>query len=143
MRRLDDTWLHFYEQFLAAYDPKLRDQLGVYYTPAPVINAQVALLDDILRGRLDKSLGLASPGITVLDPGVGTGSYPLAVIEAAAATVHRVQGPGAVPQAVSALAENLFAFELLVGPYSVAHLRIAEAIEDLQGALPRVAFVST
>ncbi len=136
MRRLDDTWLHFYERFLAAYDPALRDRLGVYYTPTSVIRAQVALLDDILRMHLGRPLGLAAPGVTILDPGVGTGSYPLAVIESAAATARDAQGPGAVPQAVSALAQNLYAFEILVGPYSVAHLRIAEAVEDLGGVLP-------
>jgi hypothetical protein len=131
-----DTWLYFYETFLAEYDPRLRDQYGVYYTPAPVISAQVALLDEILRTRLGKAAGLASDGVTVLDPAVGTGSYPLRVIQAAADTARETRGAGAVPGVVTNLARNLFAFEILVGPYAVAHLRISELIAREGGTLP-------
>lgn len=136
MTARDQTWLYFYETFLAKYDPKLRDQYGVYYTPQQVIHAQVALLDELLRSRLGKSLGFASPGVTVLDPAVGTGSYPIRVVERAAETAANKLGEKAVSESVKALASNLHAFELLVGPYSVAHLRLAEAIADYGVSVP-------
>jgi hypothetical protein len=136
MQHYERTWLYFYETFLARYDPKLRDQYGVYYTPAPVIQAQVALLDEVLRERLSRPEGLASEGITLLDPAVGTGSYPLEVVERVADSTAKSRGPGAVASVVSALAQNLFAFEILVGPYAVAHLRISEILQDFGGQSP-------
>lgn len=131
-----DAWLYFYETFLARYDARLRDQYGVYYTPAEVISAQVALLDEIIRTRFEKPGGLAAEGVTILDPAVGTGSYPLRVIAAAADAARQTRGEGAVSGVVSGLARNLFAFEVLVGPYAVAHLRISEAIEAEGGRAP-------
>jgi len=131
-----DTWLYFYETFLAQYDPRLRNQYGVYYTPAPVISAQVAMLDEVIRTRLERREGLAAEGVTVLDPAVGTGSYALQVIESVAATKLQTSGVGAVPGAVNSLARNLYAFEILVGPYAVAHLRISELIARHGGTLP-------
>ncbi len=131
-----DTWLYFYEHFLAAYDPRLREERGVYYTPKEVISAQVTLAEQLLIERFHKPLGFAADGVTVLDPGVGTGSYPLAVIDAAASAASAL-GPGAVSAAVSGLSERLHAFELLIGPYSVAHLRLTEAIRDHGGTPPQ------
>lgn len=131
-----ERWLYFYETFLAAYDPKLRDQYGVYYTPPPVIEAQVALLDEVLRSHLQCPDGLADRGVTVLDPGVGTGSYLLRVFEIAAERVEHQRGEGAVPARLSDLARNTFAFEILVGPYAVAHLRVAELLAEHGATLP-------
>jgi hypothetical protein len=136
MTHYDQTWLYFYEAFLAAYDPKLRDAYGVYYTPQAVISAQVALLDEVLREHLNKGLGLASPGVTVLDPAVGTGSYPLRIVETAAAIAETKLGPAAVAGTLTGLARNLYAFEILVGPYAVAHLRLAEMLTDYKATLP-------
>jgi hypothetical protein len=136
MTHYDQTWLYFYEAFLAAYDPKLRDAYGVYYTPQGVIAAQVTLLDELLRERFEKKQGLASPGVTVMDPAVGTGSYPLRIVETAAAIAKAKLGPGAVAGTLTGLAANLHAFEILVGPYSVAHLRLAELLTDYDATLP-------
>jgi hypothetical protein len=131
-----DTWLYFYEEFLASYDPQLRDQFGVYYTPPAVISAQVALLDELLREKLGKSDGLAADEVTLLDPAVGTGSYLLRVIEVAADHVESTRGSGAVAARMSDLARNMSAFEVLVGPYAVAHLRISELLTELGAQLP-------
>ncbi|MEY2524042.1 MAG: hypothetical protein QOJ66_2607, partial [Ilumatobacteraceae bacterium] len=130
------TWLYFYEQFLAAYDPKLREAYGVYYTPQPVIQAQITLLDEVLRTYLGRGEGLASEGVTVLDPAVGTGSYALELFETVAEGVTASKGPGAVANVLTNLAENFFAFEILVGPYSVAHLRISEILQDYGATVP-------
>ena len=76
--------------------------------------------------------------VVTLDPAAGTGTYPLAAIEHALETwwTERL-GPGAVPSYASALARNVHGFELLVGPYAVAHLRVTERIQARGGVLPR------
>ena len=137
LRRGDaDPWLYFYENFLAAYDPKLRRDRGVYYTPVQVVRAQVRLVGALLRQRFGKELTYADDGVVTLDPAAGTGTYPLAVIEHSLSLVENRLGAGAVPGYASALARNVHAFELLVGPYAVAHLRVSERIQARGGALP-------
>ena len=131
-----DPWLYFYEDFLAAYDPKLRNDRGVYYTPVQVVQAQVRLVGELLRGRFGKQLTYADDNVVTLDPAAGTGTYPLAVIEHALALVENREGAGAVPGRAAALARNVHAFELLVGPYAVAHLRVTQSIRAHGGVLP-------
>ena len=127
----EDPWLYFYEQFLGAYDPKLRKDRGVYYTPVEVVRAQVRLAGELLRTRFNKQLAFADDEVVVLDPAVGTGTYPLAVLEHAADTVQGRLGPGAVAGKMRSLADRLHAFEILVGPYSVAHLRLSQRLRDI------------
>jgi Type ISP C-terminal specificity domain/N-6 DNA Methylase len=128
-------WLYFYEYFLFAYDPALRNKYGVYYTPLEVVGVQVRLVDEVLKTRLGKAEGYADGDVLLLDPATGTGAYPLAVIEHALAEA-RSYGPGMVPQVASKLAQTIHAFELLVGPYAVAHLRLSQAIQNAKGVLP-------
>ena len=125
-----DPWLYFYEDFLGAYDPKLRKDRGVYYTPVEVVRAQVRLAAELLRTRFNKRLAFADDDVVVLDPAVGTGTYPLAVLDHAADAVRQRLGPGAVPVKLRDLAGRLNGFELLVGPYSVAHLRVSQRLRD-------------
>jgi hypothetical protein len=132
----NDPWLYFYEDFLAEYDKKLRDDAGVYYTPVPVIKAQVRLIDEILRTRFGKPRGFNAPDVTVLDPAAGTGAYPLAVLEKVMETARQRSGPGAVAGAATDFGSRLYAFEFLVGPYAVAHLRMTQAIQAAGGHLP-------
>ncbi len=132
----EDPWLHFYEDFLEEYDPKLRKQAGVYYTPVEVVRAQVRLVDDLLTNRLGRRLGFASPEVITLDPAVGTGTYLLGVIEHSLARVAREQGLGAVPSQASSLARRLYGFEVMVGPYAVSELRTSRALKDRGGDLP-------
>ena len=133
-----DPWLYFYEDFLAAYDPKLRKDAGAYYTPVEVVRAQVRLVDDVLVHRLQRPLGFAGPGVVTLDPAAGTGTYLLGVIEHALGRVEAEQGAGAVAGQAAALAENLYGFELMVGPYAVSELRVSRALRD-RGAPPGTA----
>ena len=127
----EDPWLYFYEQFLGAYDPKLRKNRGVYFTPVEVVRAQVRLAGELLRTHFNKQLAFADDDVVVLDPAVGTGTYPLAVLEHAAEAVQQRLGPGAVAGKLRGLADRLHAFELLVGPYSVAHLRLSQRLKEL------------
>lgn len=131
-----DPWLYFYEDFLAVYDPKLRDERGVYYTPAQVVKAQVTLVDELLRTKLNRPLGFADPDVTVLDPATGTGTYLLRVLQHGIERATAIYGPGAAGDIASQMARNLYGFELLVGPYAVAHLRLAQAIHEFGGREP-------
>ena len=128
--RRGDPWLYFYEQFLGAYDPKLRKDRGVYYTPVEVVRAQVRLAGELLRKRFKKPLAFADNDVVTLDPAVGTGTYPLAVLDHATDAVRGRLGPGAVSGKLRDLADRLHAFEILVGPYSVAHLRLSQRLRD-------------
>jgi len=132
----EDPWLYFYEDFLATYDPTLRKDYGVYYTPVEVVHAQVRLIDELLANRLSKPRGFAEADVVTLDPGVGTGTYLLGVIEHALSKVEKEQGPGAVPGQATKLAANLYGFEIMVGPFSVSELRVSRALRDRGAALP-------
>ena len=131
----EDLWLYFYEDFLASYDPGLRKDVGAYYTPVQVVRAQVRLIDDLLVRRLGRPLGFADPSVVTLDPAVGTGTYLLGVIEHALGRVKAEQGEGAVPGQATTLAENLYGFELMVGPYAVSELRVNRALRDYGATL--------
>lgn len=124
-----DLWLYFYEDFLAAYDPKLRKDYGVYYTPREVVELQVRLVSELLEKRFSKKLGFADDGVVFLDPAVGTGTYPVAAVKHGLEKVRARSGPGAVPARARQMAENMHGFEILVGPYAVAHLRLTQALE--------------
>ncbi len=132
----DDPWLYFYEDFLAVYDSRLRQDAGAYYTPVEVVRAQVRLVDDLLVQRLGKSLGFADPGVVTLDPAAGAGTYLLGVIEHALGRVEAERGAGAVAGQATTLAENLYGFELMVGPYAVSELRVSRALRDRGARLP-------
>ena len=132
----EDPWLYFYEDFLADYDPKLRKDAGVYYTPIEVVRAQVRLVDDLLVKRFNKSLGFADPGVVTLDPATGTGTYLLGVLEHALGRVEAEQGMGAVAGQATTLAKSLYGFELMVGPYAVTELRVSRALRDRGATLP-------
>jgi len=131
-----DPWLYFYENFLDAYDPELRKDTGVYYTPIDVVRAQVRLIDDLLVNRLGKSLGFVDPGVMTLDPAAGTGTYLLGVIEHALTRIEEEQGAGAVAGQATTLANNLYGFESMVGPYAVTELRVSRALYDRGAVLP-------
>jgi len=121
-------WLYFYEYFLAAYDEKLRKDYGVYYTPVEVVRTQVRLVDRLLQDGLKKQYGLVNDGVKVLDPACGTGTYLLIALEETLSAMKRTFGPGAVPEAAANAAKNFLGFEVLIGPYAVAHLRLGERL---------------
>lgn len=140
-----DPWIYFYEQFLGKYDRKLRKERGVYYTPVEVVHAQTRLAAHLLEKRFQKPLAFADGDVTVLDPAVGTGTYPLAVIEHAKNTVTELSGEGEIPESLRGLAGRLNGFEILVGPYSVAHLRVSQALRssDVTDVTPKIYLTDT
>ena len=131
-----DPWLYFYEDFLAVYDPKMRKDRGVYYTPVPVVRVQVALIAELLETRFDAEFSFVDPKVVTLDPAAGTGTYILAALDHGLARVAATQGPGMRAQAATVGARNLHAFEILVGPYAVAHLRLSQRVLAEGGTLP-------
>lgn len=128
-----DPWLYFYEDFLAAYDPKLRKDRGVYYTPVEVVKTQVTLVAELLEEAFHKPLAFAADDVVLLDPAAGTGTYPLAALAVGAERVRDSYGDGAVKGRADVMARNVHAFEILVGPYAVAHLRLTQLLQQ-QGA---------
>lgn len=136
-RAKGDPWLYFYEDFLAAYDPKMRKNRGVYYTPVEVVQAQVHLAAQLLEERFDVRYSFVNERVTTLDPGAGTGTYILAALRHGLQQVEAEKGPGMRAQYASQAALTLHAFEILVGPYAVAHLRLTQQILTEEGQLPK------
>lgn len=127
-----DPVVHFYETFLAAYDPKMRETRGVYYTPEPVVSFIVRAVDALLRSRFGKHLGLADEQTMILDPATGTATFLHAVVQQIQATLAAQGMAGVwnsyVPQK---LLPRLFGFELLMAPYTVAHLKLGLLLQQL------------
>jgi hypothetical protein len=132
-----DAWLYFYEDFLAVYDNTLRKLTGSYYTPPEVVGPMVRLVDDALRVHFGRGAGLAAPDVTLADPAVGTGTFILGVMRRIAADVEDEQGAGAVPQAIESAVDRLIAFEMQLGPFTVAQLRVYAELIHLIGKPPR------
>ena len=127
---------YFYEPFLEAFDPELRKQLGVWYTPSEVVHYMVARVDRALRDDLGIADGLAAENVYVLDPCCGTGAYLAEVLRRIAANLED-RGLGALTGArvKQAAMERVFGFEIMPAPFVVAHLQIGLAMQDLDAQL--------
>ena len=146
--RQQDPMIHFYEDFLSAYDQRLRKNCGVYYTPQPVVNYIVRAVDEILQSEFGLSMGLADTSKTkievlnhkkkksdkdtyeiethkvqILDPATGTGTFLAEVIHA----IHdKMKGQQGMWQSYveKHLLPRLNGFELLMASYAMAHLKL-------------------
>lgn len=125
-----DMWLYFYEDFLAAYDPKLRKNYGVYYTPREVVELQIRLTSELLDTHFGKKLGFADDDVSFIDPAVGTGTYLISAVNAGLEKVAAHSGKGAVASRARHMADTMRGFEILIGPYAVAHLRLTQTLEN-------------
>jgi predicted helicase len=122
--RTEDPVVHFYETFLAAYDPKLRESRGVYYTPEPVVQFIVNSVNHLLKTRFNRSWGLADSSVKVLDPATGTGTFLYYVIQKIHKEVETRNQAGQWKQKSKELLKRVFGFELLIAPYVVSHLKL-------------------
>ena len=123
---LEDPVIHFYETFLAEYDPQRRVDRGVYYTPPQVISYIVRSVDSLLKTALNRPDGLAADDTLILDPATGTGGFLLAVLDHIHGYVTETYGAGEWTQYINAqLVKRIFGFELLVAPYTIAHLKLS------------------
>ena len=127
---------YFYEPFLEAFDPDLRKQLGVWYTPTEVVRYMVARVDKALKDDLGIPEGLAAENVYVLDPCCGTGAYLAEVLRRIAANLEG-QGLGALTGArvKKAATERVFGFEIMPAPFVVAHLQVGLTMQDLDAPL--------
>lgn len=130
-----DVYLYLYEHFLDKYNPALKKKSGSYYTPAKVVMAMTRLTDQALKKYLSIPEGLSADSVAVIDPAMGTGTYGLSIIQHVAAQAEKY-GPGAVADAVTSVANRLYGIELQSGPFSVAELRLSQAIQEFGGQLP-------
>ena len=123
---LEDPVIHFYETFLAEYDPQRRVDRGVYYTPPQVISYIVRSVDSLLKTELNRTDGLADDRTLILDPATGTGGFLLTVLDHIRKSVTETYGTGEWNQYInSELVKRIFGFELLVAPYTIAHLKLS------------------
>ena len=129
-----DPIVHFYETFLMAYDPHLRELRGVYYTPEPVVSYIVRSVDYLLKSHFDLPRGLTdtttlesgTPRMLLLDPAVGTGTFLYGVIEYIRQQFQRQGNAGMWNIYVREhLLKQLHGFELLMVPYAVSHFKLA------------------
>ncbi|NYI98237.1 hypothetical protein HNR12_004514 [Streptomonospora nanhaiensis] len=132
----EDAYIHLYESFLSVYDPELRKESGVYYTPVEVVRTMVRLTDDILTTRLDADQGFLSPSVTTIDPAMGTGAYLHTIIDHSAKRAEELEGPGYVGPAITDLAQRLIGFELKMGSYTVAEMRAVDILKKYGAELP-------
>ena len=127
-----DPVIHFYETFLTEYDPGLREQRGVYYTPEPVVDYIVRSVDRILREDFDKPMGLADSSVTVLDPSAGTLTFLAKAMKLAVNTYATKYGKGGVKELIKDhLLKNFFGFELMMAPYAIGHLKMGFILDEL------------
>jgi predicted helicase len=150
--RQEDPLIHFYETFLAEYDPKLKELRGVYYTPEPVVSYIVRSVDHLLRTQFNCRDGLADtsavtymrkdehgkeheerkPRVLLLDPACGTGTFSYAVINHIRESYRQTGNAGMWSSYVREhLLPRLFGFELLMAPYAMAHLKLGMQLAAL------------
>jgi predicted helicase len=127
----NDPIVHFYETFLAVYDPALREKRGVYYTPEPVVKYIVRSVDILLKTHFGKPRGLADEKTLILDPATGTATFLYFVIQQIRDSMKGQEGtwPGYVRDH---LLKRIFGFELLMAPYAVAHLKLGLELEEMK-----------
>ena len=129
----DHAVQYFYEPFLEAFDPELRKELGVWYTPPEIVQYQVARVDAALREELDIADGLADPRVFVLDLSCGTGAYVIEVLRVIAQTLKENKGEDALAmmEIKEAAQKRVFGFEIMPAPFVVAHLQMGLLLQNL------------
>jgi hypothetical protein len=127
-----DPIIHFYETFLATYDPKIRERRGVYYTPESVVGYIVRSIHSILKSHFNLADGLASDDVKLLDPAGGTLSFPAEAIRLAADEFKEKYGAGGLHHWIkNHILANFYSFELMMAPYAIGHLKIGFIFEEL------------
>lgn len=127
-----DPIVHFYETFLSEYDPLTRERRGVYYTPEPVVTYIVRSIHAVLKTKFGRPDGLASPSVTVLDPAAGTLTFLAEAAKIAVEEFVAKYGEGGKEKFIKEhILQNFYAFELMMAPYAVGHLKISFLLKEL------------
>lgn len=139
----DQAVQYFHEPFLEAFDPQLRKDLGVWYTPAEIVRYMVARVDNVLRTELEIEDGLADDRVYVLDPCCGTGTFLVEVLKTIHATLLAKGGDALTAGDVKRAAmERVFGFEILPAPFVVAHLQLGLLLQEIKAPLSHGAATS-
>jgi type I restriction-modification system DNA methylase subunit len=128
----DDPVIHFYETFLATYNPKERQRLGVYYTPLPVVSYIVSSIHKLLKEQFGKAEGLATDDVTLLDPSAGTLTFVVQAIKQVQRELEEKKREGLVKSYIEEhILSHFYAFEILVAPYTVGHFKASMVLEEM------------
>lgn len=131
-----DAVRYFYEPFLAAFDPDLRKEMGVWYTPREIVRYMVERVDRVLRSELGIADGLADPNVWVLDPCCGTGAYLVEVLDRIARTLREKGDDALLAEDLKQAAMTRVAgFEIMPAPYVIAHWQIGQVLRAAGVAL--------
>jgi predicted helicase len=132
----DHAVQYFYEPFLKEFDPELRKQLGVWYTPPEIVQFMVKRVDEVLRTQLDIPDGLADNRVIVLDPCCGTGTYLIEILKHMVSTQEaRGEGSLASHNAKRAAMERVFGFEILPASFVISHLQLGLYLKSIGAPL--------
>ncbi len=126
-----DPIIHFYETFLSEYDPKEREKRGVYYTPEPIVSYIIRSVNKLLKYKFGKTTGFADETVKVLDPAAGTLTFLANAISVAKDEYVAKYGNGGWEKLIKEhILKNFYAFELLMAPYTVGHLKISLLLKE-------------
>lgn len=128
--------VHLYEHFLQEYDAELRKDSGTYYTPAPLVTEMIRLVDEVLATTLDCPDGFADPGVSIIDPSMGTGTFLTGIIELVARKQSEGGNEGFRAESVQELAGRLIGFEKQMGAFAVAQMRVGQMLRHLNARVP-------
>ncbi|MDP8238882.1 MAG: type ISP restriction/modification enzyme [Candidatus Hatepunaea meridiana] len=127
-----DPIIHFYETFLATYDPDIRERRGVYYTPEAVVGYIVRSVHSLLKSHFGMPDGLACEDVKLLDPAGGTLTFPAEAIRVASDEFKQKYGKGGLHRWISKhILANFYAFELMMAPYAIGHLKMSFLFDEL------------
>jgi predicted helicase len=127
---------YFYEPFLEAFDPELRKQLGVWYTPHEIVQYMVARVDTVLREELGLADGLADKNVFILDPCFGTGSFLVEVLRRIHTTLKERGDDALIASDMKDAAKNrVFGFEILPAPFVVSHLQLGLLLDQMGASM--------
>jgi Type ISP C-terminal specificity domain/N-6 DNA Methylase len=126
-----DPFIYFYEDYLKAFDKETRKGRGVYYTPPPIVNFIVRAVDDILKDKFEIADGLADhKRVTVLDFACGTGTFLLEVMNQIFENIGGADKRVAKDIVREHILKNIYGFEYLIAPYTIAHLKLSQYLKD-------------
>ncbi|MFC8829564.1 type ISP restriction/modification enzyme [Streptomyces sp. NPDC057137] len=123
--------IHLYEHFLQEYDAELRKDSGTYYTPATLMTEMIRLVDEVLATTLDCPDGFADPGVSIIDPAMGTGTFLTGIIDLVARKQSEGGNEGFRAESVQELAGRLIGFEKQMGAFAVAQMRVGQMLRSL------------
>lgn len=127
-----DPIIHFYETFLATYDPEIRERRGVYYTPEAVVGYIVRCIHSLLKTHFGLADGLANEEVKLLDPAGGTLTFPAEALRLAAAEFIGKYGTGGLQGWIRKhILSDFYAFELMMAPYAIGHLKMSFIFDEL------------